>query len=357
MIKVLHILRDTDSYGVGIWLLSFLKTFDRNRLEITVALPEGSRLGERVEELGIRCIAAEYISERTVSVKAIKSLKTILEEEKPDIVHTHGNMSAKIASKLCNTDIVDTCHFIGTRKSIVKKMIDKIIGANVVVPSKAVFDSLADDGVSPDKMRIIYNGAEPVLKYDDEKRRTVREKYGLDGKLAVGIFADLEMGENHMMLINSASAVYELFPSFRFVIAGEGSLKEELLQEVEDRGISDAVIFQDSKENKQELLNAVDINVITSEHDTNNLSLVEGMKVGKVSVTTDTAGVREIVENGVNGIIIPKDDVVSLTATLLKLAAEPELRKSLSGKALESVEDKFTLEEMCESYTKLYEQI
>ncbi len=361
MIKVMQVLTDTNIGGAGIWLLNFLKAYDRKRLDVVVVLPYGSRLIARAKKLGARIVEAENIADKSFSLDGIKALKAIIAEEKPDVIHTHASFSARIAAKLSKVKVVNTRHCIEPKKSGVKRLCYRIINSllsdRAVAVSNAVYDNLKEDGISPNRLDVIYNGVEPLEKYSPEKRSELREKYGLDGTLAVGIFARLEPVKNHLLLINAAAAAYELFPSFRFLIVGEGSMREALEQATVAHGLSDAVIFTGYQEDITELMNAIDINVLTSDREAMSISLVEGMSIAKPCITTDAGGPREVVENGRSGIIIPTGSTVNLTAALLKLAAEPELMKSMGEEGEKIAKEKFSLGKMCEKLQKLYEQM
>ena len=358
MLKVMQVLTDTNIGGAGIWLLNFLKAYDRQKLDVTVVLPCGSQLGERVERLGVRCIAAENIADVSFSKDGIKSLREIIEEEKPDVVHTHASLSARIAAKLSGVAVVNTRHCLEPEKSGIKRicyrMLNRLLSDRAVAVSKAVYKNLTDDGISPDKLDVVYNGVEPLVKYSPEQRAAARERLGLDGSLAVGIFARLEPVKNHMLFLNAAAAAYELFPSFRFVIVGDGSMRKALEAEVEKLGIADAVIFTGYVEDITELMNAIYINVLTSDREAMSISLVEGMTVAKPCITTDAGGPREVVENGVSGVVIPTGDAVNLTAALLKFASDPELRTKLGEEGERIAYEKFSPAEMCRKLEEIY---
>ncbi len=361
MIRVMQVLTDTNIGGAGIWLLNFLKAYDRDKLDVTVVLPEQSRLKERVESLNVRCIEAQDIADCSFSIGGIKALRAIIDEEEPDIVHTHASLSARIAAKLSGVMVVNTRHCLEPKKGGIKRIcyriLNRLLSDRAIAVSGAVYNNLLADGISKDRLDIIYNGVEPLEEYSEEKRAEVREKYGLDGKLAVGIFARLEPVKNHFLLLNAAAAAYELFPDFRFVIVGEGSMEKALRQTAEAHGLSDAVIFTGYVGDVTELMNAIDINVLTSDREAMSISLVEGMTLAKPCITTDAGGPREVVENGKSGIVIPTGDAVNLTAALLKLASDPRMRTGMGVRGREIAKEKFGLDEMCKRLLKVYESM
>ena len=90
--KVLQVITDTNIGGAGIWLLNFLGTYDRDAIEMAVVLPRSGALVPRVEELGVRVIEADGISDRSFSQEGVGAMRRIFCKERPDIVHTHASL-------------------------------------------------------------------------------------------------------------------------------------------------------------------------------------------------------------------------------------------------------------------------
>lgn len=361
MLKVMQISTDTNIGGAGVWLLNFLKYYDREALDVTVVIPENSALKERIEALGVRYIEAEGIADKSFSKEGISALKTIIGTEKPDVVHTHASLSARIAARICGIPVVNTRHCLEPKKSGIKRavyrMINNALSDRAVAVSKAVCKNLAEDGIPEDRITLVYNGVPPLEQLTEERRTEIRRELGVDGCLAIGIFARLESVKNHKLFLNAAAAAYEINDGFRFVIVGAGSMEAELKAEAERLGIADAVIFTGYVSDITQLMNAIDINVLTSDREAMSISLVEGMTVGKPCVTTDAGGPREVVENGTSGIVVPVGSTVGLTTAFVRLAADPELCRSFGEAGRRIAAEKFSPEEMCKKLTVIYEEL
>ena len=110
MIKVLNIISDTNIRGAGRYLLNFLKYYDRSKYEIKVVLPENSQLKPEVEKRNTPVIEVPGMGDQSFSMEAVKALKRVIRAEQPDIVHTHGAMSGRIAAKGTGAKIIYTRH-------------------------------------------------------------------------------------------------------------------------------------------------------------------------------------------------------------------------------------------------------
>lgn len=361
MLKVLQILTDTNIGGAGVWLLNFLGSYDRTRLEVAAVIPVGSALKERIDDLNVRCIEVEGLADASLSKSGIANLKLVIDEEKPDIVHTHACLSARIAAKILKVPVVNTRHCIEPPRRFLSKflygIVNKTLSDRAVAVSEAVRDNLIEDGIPSDKITVIYNGVKPLRRLGRKELLDVKERYKLQDCCTVGIFARLEAVKNHKMFLTAAATAYEINDKFRFLIVGDGSMRAELEREAELLGISEAVIFTGFADDITELMNVTDINVVTSDSEAMSIALVEGMTLGKPSVATDSGGPREVLADGRCGILIPTGDSVSLTAAIVKLAAEPNLAESYAEEGKKVADELFSPEEMCGKLLTLYEQI
>lgn len=358
MIRVMQVSTDTNIGGAGIWLLTFLKYYDREKIDMTVVIPKDSALAERISELDIRYIEADGISDCSFSKEGIKALKEIFLREEPDIIHTHASLSARIAARICKIPIVNTRHCLEPAKKGIKRtiyrMINNHLSDRVVAVSKAVYDNLCEDGIKPEKLALIYNGVEPIREFSPAERQQARERLGLSDNMVVGIFARLEPVKNHHLFLEAAAAAYAVDERFRFIIVGSGSLEDRLKAEAKARGLGDAVIFTGFLRDVSEMMNIADIHVLTSDFEAMSISLVEGMSIAKPCITTDSGGPREVVENGKSGIVVPVGDAVNLSAAILRLASDSALRQSFAEAGRIIASEKFAPEIMAYKLLDLY---
>ena len=80
MIKVIQVLTDTNIGGAGMWLLNFLKVYDREHIDMSVVLPHNAMLKPEAEKLGVRVIEADGIADSSFSLKGISVLDKIFKE-------------------------------------------------------------------------------------------------------------------------------------------------------------------------------------------------------------------------------------------------------------------------------------
>ena len=99
MIRVLNIISDTNIGGAGRVILNYLRYTDKSKFETMVAIPKGSLLKEPLEQAGVTIYEVEGLADRSFHKDDVKTLQALIKQVKPDLVHTHGALSGRIASR------------------------------------------------------------------------------------------------------------------------------------------------------------------------------------------------------------------------------------------------------------------
>lgn len=362
MIKVIQVITDTNIGGAGIWLLNFLKTYDRTIVDMSVVVPRGAMLKEKVEQLNVRVIEADGIADSSFSLDGIKELEKIFAEEEPDIVHTHASLSARIAAKKRGIKVVHTRHCLEEEKRGIKKavygFVNNRLSDRVIGVSKAVCKNLEADGINKDKLRLVYNGIFPLEVLEDEDKRELRKKMGIKPwNIVVGMVARLEPVKNHKMFLEAAKVIDTICPEALFLIVGAGSMEEELRREAKYNGIDDKVLFTGYISDVNDIMNIIDIHVLTSKKEALSISLLEAMSIAKPVVATDSGGPGEFIESGKNGILAGADDTVNLTMGMVRLIQRQDMREKMGEAARKTVLEKFLADEMARNIEKVYEEM
>lgn len=362
MIKVIHVLSDMKIGGAGRWLLNLLGATDQEKFEIKVVLPQGSLLIDEITALGFEVIPIDGMKDKSFDTGAVSSLLEIFKREKPQIVHTHASLSARLAAKIAGAKIINTKHCIDSRKTGVKKLasgcLNNLLSDRIVAVSSAVKKNLIDNGFNEDKISVIYGGISPVKELSSEEKSSIRRKWGItDENTVVGIVARLAEVKGHKHFIDAADIISRDNADVKFLITGIGPKEQELKELVSQRELEDRVIFTGFADKVSEIFNIIDINVISSLSEALCLSLIEGMCVGKPCVGTNTGGIPEVIKDGYNGYLVPVADPLLMAEAINKLVQNPELRNSMGEKGKELVQKYFTADAMARDIGKLYEVI
>lgn len=129
-LKIYHVLTDRNIGGAGRWLLNYLKYCDRKTYDVRVVLPADSQLCPVVESLDIPVIKMDAMADSSYDKKALAPLTELFRKDKPDVVHTHASLTARMAAKKAGVPrIFHTKHCMenvsgNTLKRLAKRMVN-----------------------------------------------------------------------------------------------------------------------------------------------------------------------------------------------------------------------------------------
>ncbi len=366
MIKVIEVSSDTNIGGAGKCLLTLLENFDYTKYEVSVILPKNSLLKEHIEKLGVRVTEIGGMADKSLDIGAIRKLKTVFDAKKPDIVHTHGSMSARIAGRMSGVKVVYTRHSVFPPSPKISKGIGKLINGavnnyladGIIAVADAAKDNLTDTGIDPKKIRVILNGVDGLADLDGVEKEALRERFGVcDGKV-VSIVARLEDIKGHKYFIEAADTVLKKGINAKFFIAGTGSYEDELKKLVKELGRERDIIFTGFITDVDKLMSITDVQVNASYGtEATSLALLEGMSIGIPAVVSDFGGNPGVIKDGVNGFIFPQKNAAALSAALEKVLKDEELYDRLSKGAREVFKTTFTAQAMTKNTEKMYDDV
>lgn len=364
MLRLIHILTDSNIGGAGILLLNQLRTIDRGLFDLSVILPRGAELAPEVRRIGVRVIEAEGIADSSFSLRGVAALCGILRRESPDAVHCHGALSGRVAALLCRIPVrVYTRHCAYPPPRLLCSFpLKQLCGAaqcrlsnGILAVADAAADNLVEMGVPREKIRVIINGVEPLRELDADERRAWRRSLGfVDGDFVCGIFARLEACKGHRYLLE-ALALLPRDSRVKVLVVGRGGLEKELRDLAARLGVADRVIFAGFHRDIAPLMNAVDLNLNCSVGtETSSLALSEGMSVGRAAVVSDYGGNPAMIEDGVSGFVVKRASPAALAEAIGRLENDRELLARMSAAARRRFEERFTARKMTEQLEGFY---
>lgn len=367
MRKIIEVSSDTNIGGAGKCLLALAENIDKSKFEVKAVLPKNSLLKPRLYELGIPVIEVDGIADKSLDLKAVKELKKIFKAEKPDLVHTHASMSARIAAKQAGAKVVYTRHSVFPPSKKISKGIGKVINGavnnylsdGIIAVAEAAKDNLTDTGVSSKKIRVILNGVKPLEKLPESELPEIRKRFGVSGsEKVVSIVARLEDIKGHEYFIEAADILLKKGIKAKFIIAGTGAYEEALKKKVKSMGLEENVLFTGFIKDVDKLMNITDIQANASYGtEATSLALLEGMSLGIPAVVSDFGGNPGVIKNGKNGFVVPKKDSKALAEGLEKLLTNQALYEKMSSLSTEIFNKTFTAEAMTRRTEELYEEV
>jgi glycosyltransferase involved in cell wall biosynthesis len=302
------------------------------------------------------------------------ALKQVLREFRPDVVHTHsakaGFLGRLAAWKLRVPAIVHTVHgapfhpyqnaaarnlFRGCERYAAKRCHALISVAD------AMTELMVNANVAPrEKFTTIYSGmdVEPFLQADQHRERVRRELGFAPEHVVVGKIARLFHLKGHEDVITAAMSL-DRDPNVRFLLVGDGLLRDKLQRMIDDAGMHDRFVFTGLVPPARipELIGAMDVLVHASLREGLARALPQALIAGKPVVSYDIDGAREVCIDGETGFLVRPRQSKDLVEPLARLAADKELRDRMGRAGRERFTEQFRHECMTARIRELYERV
>ena len=364
MIRVMNIISDTNIGGAGRVILNYLRYADRSRFETWVAVPRGSLLVPPLEEAGAKVFQVDGIADRSYSRADVRVLEELIRREKPDLVHTHGALSGRIAARRCHVPVVYSRHsaFPVPAKlryppgRWVNKLVNEHYADRIIAVSPATAENLTDGGISPQKITIVMNGVAPLKPASPEEQAALRASLGLgEDTFTLGILARVEEYKGHVYLAQAAHILKSQGRKFRILVAGTGAFEARLREIVVEQGVEDEMTLLGFRSDVAGLLSILDVQLNASYGtEATSMALLEGMSLALPSIVSDYGGNPWLVKDGDNGLIFPSRDSEALAGCIARLMDHPEERRQMGCRAREIFQSRFTGEIFAKNVEQVY---
>lgn len=367
MIKVIHVISDTNIGGAGTVLLTTLRNIDRSRFDVKVVLPYGSKLIPRIDSLGFTYICTEGGADKSLDLGAISEYTKIFKAEKPDIVHTHAAFSARIAAFLAGVKVrIHTRHSTFAPRPILTRFplrnvcgfINNTLSTQMIAVSESTKENLTAMGANPKKIEVVINGAEPLREVSADEADELRAALGIkEGDFVVGMSARLEEVKGHIYLIEAAKIMRDRgCDNLKVLIIGTGATEGMLKAKTEELGLSDSVIFAGFVGDVAPYIEVMDVIINCSfGTEATSMALIEAMSLAKPAIATNYGGNSYIIENDKNGYIIPQKSAPNLADSIEKIMANPKKLEEMSKFAYSKYICRLTGKIMTGKVEKIYE--
>lgn len=342
-------------------LLHLLRGMDRSRFEPTVFCLHDAGGGiPDTEVLGI------HLSPSPVTVIKAWKFARRLRTRDYDIVQTHfrdSNIVGVFAAWLAGVPtIVSTRRGVPLWLSPRDLRVLRWLNGRVtwfIANSRTTRDRYArEEGFDPAMVEVIYNGLEAgrFRGLSADRRAQLRTELDLGADdVVVGIVANLRPVKGLADFMEAAGQVAADFPRAHFVLVGQGEDEEDLRAQASNLGIADRVRFAGARSDVPELLQAFDVGVLTSHSESFSNSVLEYLAADLPVVVTEVGGVREAVEDDVQGFIVPPKAPDQLAAKFRVLLGHPGGPRA--WRRDRGLDAKFDLDAMVTGHERLYERL
>ncbi|MHB8829696.1 MAG: glycosyltransferase family 4 protein [Syntrophales bacterium] len=384
-IKVVHIITRFDKGGSAENTFLTVVGLDRDRYEVVLVTgalsgnknndSEGIAIEANLAELqtgGARTLPVRHLIRELnplADMAAFFSLCKIIHREKPDIVHTHTSKAGILgrwAAWLCRIPvIIHTPHghvfrgYFNPLKTRVFIMLERwaamITDALVMLTPQEMKDHLALRIARKEKFTVIHSGV--------DLKRFIPEQFAAEKKIiltevpesnvVIGTVGRLTAIKGQDVLIRAIAALKQTGEEALLVLLGEGERRGELEELAKRLKVSENICFLGWRPDVAAVMASFDIFCLPSLNEGMGKVIVEAMAMGLPIVASDIGGIRDLVRNGENGLLVPPGNAGGLAQALALLCRDREKRRRM-GAAGRLAAPLYSIGEMTGKIDRLY---
>ncbi len=386
-----------------VWLTAGLPEFET--VLVAGSVPEGEEdMSYFAERSGVSPLYFSEMSREISSKDAVTVWKLfkLFRQWRPDIVHTHTAKAGTVGrtagflyrwltwgtlvGKPRQCRFVHTYHghvfhsYYGRRRTqlflAIERLLARLVTDRLIVVSKQQSIEIGEKFRvgRPEQIKVIPLGLDLDIFSNYESRRArFRQLLCIpDDALLIGIVGRLTEIKNHEMFLNVVARLKAVDPAcrrqgeVRFIVIGDGALRESLEKQKQALGLDADVIFVGSRTDPEYFYPALDVVALTSKNEGTPLTLIEAMANARPVVATSVGGVvdllGEVIEDGPykvckRGLSVPPGENEAFVAALSRIIRDRSLRQELGERGLEFVEVNYSKERLFEDIKGLYGEL
>lgn len=230
------------------------------------------------------------------------------------------------------------------------------LSQGIVAVSELTRQKSVEEGIRPDKVIVIPNGIVPV-EAATLNRSAMRSELGVAEKEVVLISVGrLVYQKAHEYLVSAMPQVLNAMPNVKVIVCGDGVLRVDLERQIHSLELENVFSLLGVQPNVAKYLAAADIFVLPSRWEGLPIALLEAMSAGLPVIATRVEGVDEVVQEGVQGLLVKPESVEDLAKAILQLSQDMEIRRRMGDASRLRVLEYYTIDRMCERYLQVFEK-
>jgi L-malate glycosyltransferase len=355
-LKLLHLNAGTNLGGTETMILRFLDNVDKNCFQVSVGafFNNGPLLAE-VNKRGFEGIEFKISNKfNTFEVlSALAKLYRFLKTEKIDIIHQYGfytNIFGRIVARMAKIPIVITglrMEKLGSNgfHSLLERLTANWSDLYISVSERGQELMLKKRWVPKEKVVVVHNGIETDWANGRKLNTTLPR---------IGMIADFNKYKAQQDFVVAASEVLKKFPETKFVLAGEGKTKKNIVEMITELGLRSNFIFNGYVGDVRKILSELSIFVLATHTEGLPVSIIEAMSFGLPVIASRVGGIPELVEDGVTGILVKSESSEDLARAISELIANSEKANRMGEMGKLKVKKYFTIQPMMQKLESLY---
>lgn len=360
-LKILH-LSSERSWRGGEQQIAYLIEYARQKgVDITVCCRTGSKFQEWCESNHVHHIDAPFLN--GMDVYTANAIRRQVRKNKIDFVHVHSGKSHSIAYAAAK---------IGMKaKIVVHRRVDapiKSLGpslrkykskdvAAVICVSDAIAKIVTEATGLTDRVHVVHSGVDFNRFTDRPANGYLHREFGIEtGKKLIGNISALVDHKDYPTFIQTAKRLKSESENIHFLIIGDGKLRYELQQLIDENGLGELVTMTGFRKDVPEILRELHIFLMTSKTEGLGTTVIDALHNSVPVVATRGGGIPELIRDGKDGFLNDVGDADDLAASVKKLLKSESLYQEFSENAKQRSMN-FSAEKMGEGVLDIYRKV
>ena len=346
--KIIQIINALTYGGAQILLFDLAKHLESENHQILILAFRDGPVGQKLRQHGFQTI---ILGEKLLDLPAFCQLYQIINNFKPDIIHSHlfrATFWARLI-RLLNPEIklVTSIHGCETEVFHQFEKLTHSLSHKLIFPSYFLRDWYLENIAKAKNTEVIY----PGVKVEPLEKKAAKKS------LVIGTLSRLHPVKGIDCLLKACANLRTRNHSFRLLIGGDGIQKEQLKKAAQKLGLNDTCNFIGSITDSRKFLAKLDIFVAPSLREAFGINVCEAMEQGVPVVASSVGGLPEIIQNTKTGILIEPGNVKQLTESISQLISEPEKRAKTALRARQRIIENFNRKESMTKHMKIYNNL
>lgn len=354
--KVVHLITGLKVGGAEKMLLRTIPSLAGKHIVCSI-IPKAT-IGEQLQAMGVSVV---YLNLRSFfDIRILWRLWRLLRAERPDIITTyllHADILGRIVGKLAGVPVIISSFRCAHQDKPILVWLNRLT-VPLITHGIAVSQAVADWAqhrlhLPQNKITVIHNG----LDTQEVTNTTINAATSTSRPFTITYIGRLDPQKSPEYLLQAvASLPANLRQHTTVLCAGDGPIRADLEHLSQQLGLTSTVQFLGFRSDVANILARTDIFVSPTQFEGISNAIMEAMAAGKAVITTDIPENRELIQNGINGMLVPVSDSIVLAHTIQQLSEDPLRRSQLGQAAQRTIKNQFSLNRTIGQLNTLYQR-
>lgn len=358
--KILHVETGRHLYGGAQQVLYLLAGLEREGVNNLLACPRGSAIAEAARSLK-RTTLWPLPMGGELDLTLLPRLRRLIHCQRPDLIHLHSRRGADLWGALAGrqaglpvllsrrVDNPEPRWWVGIKYRLYD---------HVITISEAIRQVLIREGVAAERISCVPSAVDSERYSSPCDHTWFREHFAIPADHAViAMVAQFIPRKGHALLLDALPQILERHPRITLLLFGRGALREEIEQRVEMMGLRERVQLPGFRDDLDRILPCLDLVVHPAAMEGLGVALLQAAAAGRPIIACRAGGIPEIVEEGVNGLLVPPGEPHALAAAVNRLLDDPQWAARLGETGRARVDTRFSIAAMVSGNLRLYRKL